>query len=116
MSKNDELYFAAEEIRNQAVHLNVASQNWAKAWQNIRTAELPSDAFGNIGKDADYVNQFNSYAEQVVQKLWRGSQSLASGVDGLHKVANNYEQNEYHVAQDAKSAYTDPRPDLGPNP
>jgi hypothetical protein len=109
VSADDETFYAAEEIRNQAIHLNVASQNWAKAWQNIRAAELPDDALGNIGQDANYVSRFNAYSEQVVQKLWRGSRSLSSGVDGLHEVANTYEHNEFRATQDVKSV----RPDLG---
>jgi hypothetical protein len=106
---DDEVFYAAEEIRNQAVHLNLASQNWAKAWQNIRAAELPADALGNLGQEVGYASQFNSYSEQVVQKLWRGSQSLSSGVDGLHQVANTYEHNEFRATQIVKSD----RPDLG---
>jgi hypothetical protein len=106
---DDDVYYAAEEIRNQAIHLNVASENWKKAWQNIRAAKLPSDALGKIGEEAGYAQEFNSYAEQVVQKLWSGSQSLSSGVDGLHKVANTYEHNEYRSTQNVESV----RPDLG---
>ena len=109
MAKDDDVYYAAEEIRNQAVHLNVASQNWQQAWENIRAAELPPDAFGNIGREAGYPSQFNSYAEQVVQRLWHGSQSLSAGVNGLHIVANTYEENDYRVTDTAKSM----RPDLG---
>jgi hypothetical protein len=109
VSTDDDVFYAAEEIRNQAIHLNVAAQNWTKAWQNIRAAELPADALGKIGEEAGYAQQFNSYAEQVVQKLWSGSQSLSSGVDGLHKVANTYEHNEFRSTQSVESV----RPDIG---
>ena len=115
MSNSDEMYAAAEEIRNQAVHLNIASENWTRAWQNIRAVALPDDALGNIGKDADFVSVFNSCAEQTIQKLWHGAQALGSGVNGLHQVANNYEHNEFRVEQDVKSVPVDPRPDLGLN-
>lgn len=114
MPTNDDVFNAAEEIRNQAVHLNVASQNWAKAWQNLRAAELPDDALGNLGREANYVSQFNSYAEQVVQKLWRGSEVLSVGVSGLHQVANTYEGNEFRTTQDVQSAgRPEVRPDIG---
>ena len=108
---DSEMYAAAEGIRDQATHLNVASQNWDKAWQIIRSAELPEDALGDIGKGVGYPSQFNSYAESVAKVLWQGARALGSAVNGLHQVANNYEHTEFHVTEDVKSV-RDSRPDL----